>query len=209
MLENVNFTLWNTEKVVTFESDLHWPQLRTELWTTGISWAWSFHQVVLPRNVADQEALAGKISYFPASRALPIKYFPYLVSNSRTEKLLAYNNVEQYLVLFWFLITSFQANFLTLSTLRARGTRSTRRLATTLPLWPSRWTSQLIFSLHLTSFSFVLLFPTALAWPSCLVQVDPATKGQLVHMECRAYYRGVKHDKKDKLGLVQFKVQVL
>ena len=41
------------------------------------------------------------------------------------------------------------------------------------------------------------------------MQVAPATKGQLVHMECRAYYRGVKHDKKDKLGLVQFEVQVL
>ena len=41
------------------------------------------------------------------------------------------------------------------------------------------------------------------------MQVDPATKGQLVHMECHAYYRGVKHDNKDKLGLVQFEVQVL
>merc|ERR1711872_283530 len=45
--------------------------------------------------------------------------------------------------------------------------------------------------------------------PLVAIQVDPATKGQLVHMECRAYYRGVKHDKKDKLGLVQFEVQVL
>ena len=138
LLENVKITLWNTQNVVTFESDLHWPQLRTELWTTGISWAWSFHQVVLPRNVADQEALAGKITYFPASRALPIKYFPYLVSSSCTETHLAYNNVEQYLVLFYsLLLFSFQAIFLTLSTFRARGTKSTRRLATTLPSCPS------------------------------------------------------------------------
>merc|ERR1712203_695326 len=65
------------------------------------------------RNAADQEAVEGRLSYFPASRAIPISYFPYL------------------------------------------GQRN------------------------------------------------------LVHMECRAYYRGVKHDKKDKLGLVQFEVQVL
>merc|ERR1712226_532451 len=45
--------------------------------------------------------------------------------------------------------------------------------------------------------------------PLVAIQVEPETAGQLVHMECRAYYRGVKHDKKDKLGLVQFEVQVL
>ena len=51
--------------------------------------------------------------------------------------------------------------------------------------------------------------------PLVAIQVDLGKKdkidymGQLVHMECRAYYRGVKHDKKDKLGLVQFEVQVL
>ena len=61
--------------------------------------------------------------------------------------------------------------------------------------------------------SFLILFRLFVSIPSPsldqVVQVDPATKGQLVHMECRAYYRGVKHDKKDKLGLVQFEVQVL
>ena len=45
--------------------------------------------------------------------------------------------------------------------------------------------------------------------PLVAIQVEPKEPGQLVHMECRAYYRGVKHDKKDKLGLVQFEVQVL
>merc|ERR1712122_46018 len=89
------------------------------------------------RNVADQEALAGKITYFPASRALPIKYFPYLGQRNQVDKEVGYHS------------------------------------------------------------------------PLVAIQVDPATKGQLVHMECRAYYRGVKHDKKDKLGLVQFEVQVL
>ena len=33
----------------------------------------------LIRNAADQEALEGKITYYPASRALPLSYFPYLV----------------------------------------------------------------------------------------------------------------------------------
>ena len=41
------------------------------------------------------------------------------------------------------------------------------------------------------------------------IKVDPATAGQLVHVECRAYYRGVRHDKKDKLGLVQFELQIM
>ena len=40
-------------------------------------------------------------------------------------------------------------------------------------------------------------------------QVDPSPhRGQLVHIECRAYYSGVRHDSKDKLGLVQFEVQI-
>ena len=37
------------------------------------------HQQHLIRNAADQEALEGKITYYPASRALPLSYFPYLV----------------------------------------------------------------------------------------------------------------------------------
>ena len=45
--------------------------------------------------------------------------------------------------------------------------------------------------------------------PLVYIQVDPATAGQLVHVECRAYYRGVRHDKKDKLGLVQFELQII
>jgi len=34
-------------------------------------------------------------------------------------------------------------------------------------------------------------------------------KGQLIHVECRAYYAGVKHIPKDKIGLVQFEVQLV
>ena len=41
------------------------------------------------------------------------------------------------------------------------------------------------------------------------IQVDTNTMGQLIHMECRAYYPGVNHQNKDKLGRVQFEVQIL
>jgi len=34
------------------------------------------------------------------------------------------------------------------------------------------------------------------------------TIGQLVHIECRAYYYGVEHNTKDKMGLVQFEVLI-
>jgi len=34
-------------------------------------------------------------------------------------------------------------------------------------------------------------------------------KGQLIHIECRAYYKGVEHIPKDKIGLVQFEVQLV
>lgn len=36
----------------------------------------------------------------------------------------------------------------------------------------------------------------------------PETIGQLIHVECRAYYFGVVHDTKDKMGLVQFEVLI-
>ena len=32
--------------------------------------------------------------------------------------------------------------------------------------------------------------------------------GQLVHVECRAYYYGVEHNVKDKKGLVQFEILI-
>jgi len=34
-------------------------------------------------------------------------------------------------------------------------------------------------------------------------------RGQLIHVECRAYYKDVKHVAKDKVGLVQFEVQLI
>jgi len=89
------------------------------------------------RNAADQEAVEGRLSYYPASRAIPISYFPYLGQRNQVDKDIGYQS------------------------------------------------------------------------PLVAIQVEPKEPGQLVHMECRAYYRGVKHDKKDKLGLVQFEVQVL
>ena len=39
-----------------------------------------------------------------------------------------------------------------------------------------------------------------------MLQVDPRPLGQLVHIECRAFYHGVRHFAKEKRGLVHFKV---
>jgi len=89
------------------------------------------------RNAADIEALEGRISYYPPSRAIPLSYFPYLGQRNQEDRSVGYHS------------------------------------------------------------------------PLVAIQVDPKTQGQLVHVECRAYYRGVRHDKKDKLGLVQFEVQIL
>jgi len=95
------------------------------------------------RNAADKEALDGRITYYPASRAIPISYFPYLGERG--------------------------ADF---------------------PVG--------------TSTADVGFHP-----PLVAIQVDPSPhRGQLVHIECRAYYSGVRHDSKDKLGLVQFEVQI-
>ena len=33
--------------------------------------------------------------------------------------------------------------------------------------------------------------------------------GQMVHIECRAWYEGVQHDKKHKAGLTQFEVMIM
>jgi hypothetical protein len=40
------------------------------------------------------------------------------------------------------------------------------------------------------------------------MQVHPKMEhvGQLIHMECRAWFHGVIHDTKDKLGLIQFEL---
>jgi len=43
--------------------------------------------------------------------------------------------------------------------------------------------------------------------PVVAVQLT-AKPGQLIHMECRAYYKGVKHNTKDRLGLVQFEIYI-
>eukprot|EP00092_Neocalanus_flemingeri_P008553 GFUD01009215.1.p1 GENE.GFUD01009215.1~~GFUD01009215.1.p1 ORF type:complete len:230 (-),score=43.83 GFUD01009215.1:234-923(-) len=42
--------------------------------------------------------------------------------------------------------------------------------------------------------------------PLVAIKISPANIGQLIHIECRAYYRGVRHDTKNKMGLVQFEV---
>jgi len=42
--------------------------------------------------------------------------------------------------------------------------------------------------------------------PVVAVQITSKTPGQLIHMECRAYYKDVIHNTKDRLGLVQFEI---
>ena len=46
--------------------------------------------------------------------------------------------------------------------------------------------------------------------PLVAVQFDIPEEnvGQLIHVECRAYYQGVKHETKSKAGLVQFEVML-
>jgi len=44
--------------------------------------------------------------------------------------------------------------------------------------------------------------------PLVAVKVKPKTPGQMVHIECRAYYKGVKQITKTKEGLVQFEVHI-
>jgi len=44
--------------------------------------------------------------------------------------------------------------------------------------------------------------------PLVALKIQPTNVGQLLHVECRAYYKGVKHNTKDKIGLVQFEVLI-
>lgn len=44
--------------------------------------------------------------------------------------------------------------------------------------------------------------------PMVALEIESDRLGQLLHLECRAWYLGVKHSTKDKTGLVQFEVLV-
>jgi len=44
--------------------------------------------------------------------------------------------------------------------------------------------------------------------PLVAIKVTPSKVGQLIHVQCKAYYKGVVHNAKDKMGMVQFEVQV-
>lgn len=44
--------------------------------------------------------------------------------------------------------------------------------------------------------------------PLVAVRFSDIPKGQLVHIECRSYYQGVKHETKSKTGLVTFEVLI-
>jgi len=93
------------------------------------------------RYAADQEALEGRMEYFPKGRNIPIDYFPY---NGKKKEMV--NGKEK--------ITE------------------------------------------------------AYHSPLVAIKVDPKNEGQMVHIECRAYYKGVRHVTKTKEGLVQFEVQI-
>ena len=74
-----------------------------------ISCTWFLQYVAIFRNPADKEALEGKISYYPPSRAIPFGYFPYLVNMTKERP---------------------TKSFISFS-IRARGTKNTRTLDTT------------------------------------------------------------------------------
>lgn len=40
------------------------------------------------------------------------------------------------------------------------------------------------------------------------LKVQPRVPGQMVHIECRAYFKGAKHNTKEKTGLVQFELMI-
>ena len=44
--------------------------------------------------------------------------------------------------------------------------------------------------------------------PLVAVKISSTTIGQLLHIECRAWFHDVKHVTKDKEGLIQFEVQI-
>jgi len=90
------------------------------------------------RYAADKEALEGNIEYFPKSRGLPFKYFPYAGKTKNEDG-------------------SVKLNY----------------------------------------------HP-----PLVAIQFKPKVLGQLIHIECRAYYKGVNHVTKTKEGLVQFELQI-
>jgi len=40
------------------------------------------------------------------------------------------------------------------------------------------------------------------------LKVEPRTPGQMVHIECRAYFKDAEHDTRDKKGLIQFELMI-
>ena len=75
------------------------------------------------READDKEALEGRVSYSPASRAIPLTYFPYLVSMKREAK----NDIMS---LSKTVDLTQPSNLISFS-IRARGTKWTSTLDTT------------------------------------------------------------------------------
>jgi len=45
--------------------------------------------------------------------------------------------------------------------------------------------------------------------PLIAIKVTPKVFGQLIHIQCKAFYQNVEHVSKDRMGMVQFEVQVM
>lgn len=91
------------------------------------------------RYAADKEALEG-LQYFPPSRGLPVRYFPYQGKGKYDE-----------------ITKKYEHNYHS---------------------------------------------------PLVAIKVHPKITGQLIHIQCKAYYNNVLHSSKDKMGLVNFEVQI-
>jgi sodium/potassium-transporting ATPase subunit beta len=44
--------------------------------------------------------------------------------------------------------------------------------------------------------------------PAVAVQFTDVPRGQLLHIECKAWFKGVVHERKERMGLVHFELLV-
>jgi sodium/potassium-transporting ATPase subunit beta len=47
-----------------------------------------------------------------------------------------------------------------------------------------------------------------LASPAVAVQFVDIPRGQLIHVECKLWFKGVVHDRKEKLGIAKFSILI-
>jgi len=68
--------------------------------------------------------------------------------------------------------------------------------------------SSVLLSRSFISFPFSLQNKANKVSPAVAVRFDGLPEGQLLHVECRAWFRGVVHARKERMGLVHFEVLV-